>query len=382
MKCSTLLAVLLLALAAPCRLLAAVAPSNDDTIVVKMPNQATMTLYVKNKEQLRQMRTYKLDSLMVMLDGYIQKAEKAGQDSKSDQITMEFYPDKDHPGQKAPEQIRITVRNRAAGAGKGDQKTEERKIVVINGDDKKDGFNIRINTNDDDDDDHHDRDSLRHVKEKIKKEERANRIVRNDFTVDLGLNAFANRQTYSPGGVEQPYDLRALGSRYVSLNWHYTIRLGGKRSPLRLVTGPEFAFNNYMFDNNRRLVSTDSRVDIIREPVLSLQKSKLATTVVNLPLMFDLTFRDKQGHRNLRLGAGGFAGYLLEAHTKIKYDLEGDTQKDKDHGRFNLQDFQYGVQGHVGVRGLDLFVKYNLNELFRENRGPQVQSVAFGVTLM
>ena len=55
----TLLAVVLLALAAPCRTLAA-APAPDDTIVVKLPNQATMTLFVKNKAQLRELRNYGL----------------------------------------------------------------------------------------------------------------------------------------------------------------------------------------------------------------------------------------------------------------------------------------------------------------------------------
>ena len=59
---------------------AAARPANDDTILVRLPNQATMTLYVKNKAQLRELRNYKLDSLIVLLDTYITQAENGQQE--------------------------------------------------------------------------------------------------------------------------------------------------------------------------------------------------------------------------------------------------------------------------------------------------------------
>ncbi len=51
-----LAAFVLLALASPCFARATYPPHLDDTIVVKLPNQATMTLFVKNKQQLRELR--------------------------------------------------------------------------------------------------------------------------------------------------------------------------------------------------------------------------------------------------------------------------------------------------------------------------------------
>jgi hypothetical protein len=255
-RLSSLLALLLLTvLAAPGRTQAASKPANDDTIVVKLPNQATMTLYTKNKEQLRELRTYRLDTLMALLDRYIHQAEVASKNAGNSSVTMEFYPAKDRPGTQAPEQIRVTVRNEEPTtkvAVKGYKFGQVFSVTVKEGNKdggKDDDDEISINIGSDKSGHS---DSLRNVARQAKRDERASHAVHSNFSLDLGLNALTNRSGLS----EEQFDLKPTGSRYVSLNWHYDIRVGGRRSPLFLVVGPELAFNNYMFDNNRRLLAT------------------------------------------------------------------------------------------------------------------------------
>jgi hypothetical protein len=369
----SLLAVLLLVVLVAPSFARASNPTYTDTIIVKLPNQAVITLYVKNKEQLRQMRGYKLDSLMILLDTYITQAETAGKNSKSEQVTMEFYPSKDQPGKAVPEQIRVTVRN----SNKANNEHVEVRLgpafgVIV--DENEDGDNVkvhvgRLGTGD--------RDSLR----KVKSETKFNRPHHSNFSMDLGLNALVNRGPSTT--TDQPFDLRPLGSRYISFQWRHSWRVGAAGSPFYIVSGPEVAFNNYMFDNNRQLFTSDSlSTSFVGRSPLDLKKSKLATTTLNLPLMAQLYFRDQKGHESFRLSAGGFVGYRLSSHTKLKYQDDGSTKKDKDRGSYNLEDFQYGLQGTIGVRGVDLFVKYNLNELFKENRGPQAQTLSFGISFL
>ncbi|AHJ97881.1 outer membrane beta-barrel protein [Hymenobacter swuensis] len=380
-----LLAALLLgaASASQAKTLPCLAPpvANDDTIVVKLPNQATMTLFVKNKAQLRELRQYKLDSLLVLLDGYITQAEAAGKNSKSEQVTMEFYPAKEQPGKQVPEQIRITVRNQGTGA-KATKSADHVDVTLgrvfgVSVDESTDGGNDRVSV----------RvgataasDSVRNAERKAKQEERANRAVHSNFDIDLGLNALVNKRADVNGVTPE---LRPIASRYISLNWHYDIRLGRKGSVLFLRTGPELGFNNYMLDNNYQFLNNDG-VTVLRKADTgrNLEKSKLSVTSINLPLMPMLSFQDKKGKDAFRIGAGGFVGYRLGSHTKIKYQEDGDTKKDKDRGNYNLEDFQYGVQGLIGIRGIDLFVKYNLNDTFKTNRGPQAQTLSFGVSLL
>ncbi|WP_426492074.1 outer membrane beta-barrel protein [Hymenobacter sp. 102] len=355
--------------------------ANDDTIVVKLPNQASMTLFVKNKAQLRELRQYKLDSLLVLLDGYITQAEAAGKNSKSEQVTMEFYPAKEQPGKQVPEQIRITVRNQGTGA-KTTKSADHVDVTLgrvfgVSVDENTDGgsdrVSVRVGSTPASD-------SIRNAQRQAKREEYANRSVHSNFDIDLGVNALVNKGADANGVTP---DLRPIASRYLSLNWHYDIRVGRKGSALFLRTGPELAFNNYMLDGNYQFANTNGVTTLVKPELgRDLEKSKLSVTSINLPLMPMLNFQDKNGKDAFRLGAGGFVGYRLGSHTKIKYQEGGTTKKDKDRGSYNLEDFQYGVQGIVGIRGIDLFVKYNLNDTFKNNRGPQAQTLSFGFSLL
>jgi hypothetical protein len=183
-------------------------------------------------------------------------------------------------------------------------------------------------------------------------------------------------------GANAP-ELRPEGSRYVNLGLSYRQRLGGRRSPLYLLGGPELAFNNYMLEGNYKWQNTSGITSVVPEPTArQYQKTKLATSTITLPLMLQLRLHDEHHRATFRLGAGGFVGYRLASWTKLKYFEEGSTYKDKDYGSYNLNDWQYGLQAHIGYGDVNFFVKYNLNELFRDGRGPQAQTLSFGLRLL
>lgn len=350
------------------------APAPADTIVVRLPNQATLTLLVRDAAQLRELPQYHLDSLTTRLAGYITQAEAAAKTAKTEQVTLEFYPDKDTPGQRLPEHIRITTHRQTPNAKRVD--------VALNK-----AFKIQVNT---------DAEGNRSVKiNPTPGASRADREARRDsgrakshernthiatFVLDVGLNALANQH---PGAGQSAVDLRPGGSRYVNLGLDYTQRLGGKRSPLYLVVGPEFAFNNYMLNGNDKWVSQNNVTSVVREtnPARQYDKTKLATAAVNLPLMLQLSLHDAHYRPTFSIAAGGFVGYRLSSWTKLKYTTDGTTYKDKDHGSYNLEDFQYGLQAIVGYGHLHLFAKYNLNPLFKADQGPDTQVVSFGLRL-
>jgi len=94
---------------------------------------------------------------------------------------------------------------------------------------------------------------------------------------------------------------------------------------------------------------------------------------------FDWTdWNDDEG---FRIGAGGYAGYRLASYTKYVTEEDGDKDKDKDKDSYFLNDFRYGVRLQIGYRNFDVFVNYDLNELFVEDRGPQVNAFSFGIVL-
>ena len=346
-----------------------------DTIVVRLPNQATLTLTVRDAAQLRQMKDYHLDSLTSRLAGYIAQAETAAKNASTDQVTLQFYPDKDQPGKNLPEQIRITTRKKTPNTNRVD--------VALNK-----AFGVTVTT------DEHGSKSYNTSEGRDKEQRQAHRdsLYRKNIEhkhgsanliIDLGVNALVNQKQYfAPGGQLEPIDLRTEGSRYINIGLVYFARLGGKHSPVSLAMGPEFAFNNFMLSGNNKWVNNNGRTDVVREiDGRQFQKSKLASSSINLPLMLHLQLSDSHYKSTFTLGAGGFVGYRIKSWTKLKYTSNGTTYKDKEDGSYNMENFLYGLQGTIGYRHLELFAKYNMNNLFKAGIGPDTQILSFGVRL-
>ena len=349
-------------------------PALTDTIVVRLPNQAVLTLQVRDAQQLRQLPQYHLDSLVARLGTYIRRADAAAKTATTDKVTLVFFPNQDQPGRGLPEQVKVTTYKSQAGqrpygpSNKVEVLLEKKFGVVINTDGKDTSPRRAADT----------RAERQAHRDSVREKHVAADDSGSDFVLDLGLNALVNR-----GAAPNRVDLRPWGSRYISLGLLYYQRLGGEHSPLYLMLGPEFAFNNYMLEGNNRWVSQNGQTTVVAETSgRQYQKTKLATSTLNLPLMLSLKLRNQHHQRTLTLGAGGFVGYRLGSWTKLKYFENGDTYKDKDHGSYNLQDWQYGLQGTIGYGHLTLFAKYNLNQLFRDNQGPQAQTLAFGIRLL
>ncbi len=343
--------------------------ADQDTIVVKMANGATMILHLENIQQLQAFQNYSLDSLMRELTKYVERVdqmENSNQESK--EMTVTF--NRAATGNAQNEQVTVTVQQEDPQTGEVRKETHEvviNKNFKIKVDVEEDGGNTRVNV---DMPSKHERDSTRqeHHVETYK-------ATRTGFDLDLGFNTF----TEQGGDVA---DLRPWGSRYVSLNFRLKSQIGGQKSPFHLVSGLEFAFNNYMFEDNVVVQDIDNVTYFTIDQERDYEKSKLTHSSVNLPLMATLEFKRDNGKDGLKIGAGPFVGYRLGGHTKLKYREDGKTEKDKTRDSYNLNDLQYGLEGVIGYGGVDLFAKYNMNDLFKDNRGPQTNVVSFGFRLL
>jgi hypothetical protein len=345
-------------------------PLVQDTITIKLPDGVSMKVMVKNTNQLKNLHTYKLDSLMALLGRYVKQVEemeKANKGQGAKEITMIFNPAKDLNNNEAPEQISITI---SENTMEKMQPNKIEKIFKVMADLDKDNDNDNNNDNDNDKDNDNDNDKDKDKRKNI------NKRSSSYLDIDLGLNTFVN----VPKNSGDSYDLKPIGSRYISLNHHVDLRIGGTKSPFYLLTGVGFAFNNFMLDKNRYVTDQDGVTVFNKElsEVRSFEKSKLTTSSVNVPLMATLKFKNSRGKQSFKIGAGGFAGYRLGGHTKLKYQEDGKTQRDKERSSFNMEDFQYGVNFVIGYKKIELFGKYNLNDLFKDNRGPAMNVVSFG----
>ncbi len=189
--------------------------------------------------------------------------------------------------------------------------------------------------------------------------------VTSDFSIYVGFNNFG-------GSLPTGYEFRPIGSRFVALSWQQQIPLSVTGpTKLRLVTGPEIAWNNFMFEKRNTLIERNNQLNIEQADV-DLHKSKLVTTQLNLPVMLNMAFRS-----GFTFSVGAYAGIRLDSYTKVKPE-GGSTVRT--HGSYNLNPVRWGLTTEIGFRGqAKLFGRYEPNSPFRAGQGPDASVWAVGV---
>ena len=85
-------------------------------------------------------------------------------------------------------------------------------------------------------------------------------------------------------------------------------------------------------------------------------------------------------HDKFRLGLGGYAGVNLVSKQKLKYELDGNHVKDKLKRSYNTSNFVYGLSGYIGFDSMLLYVKYDLNPIFK-NAAVEQRNISLGLRL-
>lgn len=207
----------------------------------------------------------------------------------------------------------------------------------------------------------------------------------HSYNLDLGTNNYLTSNDQFPDGSEL-YAVRPWGSWYVAGNSVQRTRLGRN---LFVEWGLGVSWYSFKFEEHNTSITedefgvhfgTDNRdVEFI--------KSKLSATFINVSLVPVLDFGEHSrkprmwdGHGGgFRFGFGPYVGYRISSKTKLVYEQDGDREKEKNRDNFYLNNLRYGFRMQIGVRSTDLFINYDLNELFAENKGPKLNAISFGI---
>ena len=83
-------------------------------------------------------------------------------------------------------------------------------------------------------------------------------------------------------------------------------------------------------------------------------------------------------HQSWRVGLGGYAGTRLKTKQILQYQVDNHEVTDKYKGGYNTSDFIYGLSSYVGYGSTSLYLKYDLNPVFKDNLVKQ-NNVSLGV---
>lgn len=210
------------------------------------------------------------------------------------------------------------------------------------------------------------------------------------FLIDLGVNRL----------IKAPNDLKygLWGSRTINTYYLYDMRIGKSKFSFHpgIGLGMEHfklqSFNQYLpNDTIKRLNPTlildsdgntafinggnylydgDTLKQVTYPATLGIKKSLLALTYVDVPFEFRFSTNPDDPSRSFKAAIGGRVGYLLGSHTKMKYKENGEFKKLKNEQNFNLSPFRYSVSLRIYIGNFNFFGYYNLNPLFKEDKGP------------
>ncbi|MGB3152581.1 MAG: hypothetical protein WBB27_18135, partial [Maribacter sp.] len=172
---------------------------------------------------------------------------------------------------------------------------------------------------------------------------------------------------------ETPY--KVGGSRFFEMGWQWRTRVFNNSNFLRFNYGFSFQFNGLKPKDNQYFVANENGQTVLEEFDIELDKSKLRMDNLVFPVHFEFgpsKFRKTDEtiryslHNQFRLGLGGYGGFNLGTRQKLKYDRNGENVKDKLKRGYNTSNFVYGLSAYAGFDGVLLYIKYDLNPIFKD----------------
>jgi hypothetical protein len=187
------------------------------------------------------------------------------------------------------------------------------------------------------------------------------------------------------GSVEKS-DFRYLGSHFYEMGITYNTRILDKNNLLHAKYGFSVVRNNLRPTDNRNFVVNGNQTNL---ELNGMQQEDSRFKNVNLVfpahLEFDFTkTKEREGkiyfksHDSFRFGVGGFVGVNLKSKQYINYNSDSYKSRVITKGDFNTSNFIYGLSTYIGYKATSLYLKYDLNPLFKDNAVKQ-NNVSLGL---
>ena len=213
------------------------------------------------------------------------------------------------------------------------------------------------------------------------KPRRYDRRTTSDLVFAFGLN---NTLIDGQGLDESPYKIGTSG--FIELGVAWKTRLFKNTNAVRLKYGFSFQWNKLKPKDNMYFEQNGDQT-VLAEFPLDLRKSKFRVTNLVFPVHFEFGPSRKierknyfrySTYRNFKIGVGAYGGFRLGTLQKLKYKEDGDRVKDKIKRNYNVSDLVYGLSAYVGFGETSLYMKYDLNPLFKDQAVDQ-HNISMGV---
>lgn len=146
-----------------------------------------------------------------------------------------------------------------------------------------------------------------------------------------------------------------------------------------LVTGLGISFNRYHFNNRYAVLTPFTDSLQIDESGEFSRKHFLSATFLNVPLLLEFNTH-KSPHKSFQFAAGIIGGYRIGSRS-VRV-TEEDRSRLVIRDDFNLAPFNLSATVRFGYgQFFNIFATYSLTEMFKNDRGPELNTFTAGITL-
>jgi hypothetical protein len=182
--------------------------------------------------------------------------------------------------------------------------------------------------------------------------------------IEFGFNNYltAGNSQVMPADI---YYMTLHSSKSNNFNLNFSQLSLGFTRHIGIVTGLGFNWNNYRFDGNNNIVKGANGIIEELDPGSILEKSKLTTVYLTLPLVLEMQIPVENHHLNI---GGGFIGAIKTgSHTKMVFQ---DGDKVKSNGDFSLNLIRCGLTARIGYGNFQIYATNYMTPLFKTGKGP------------
>jgi hypothetical protein len=212
-----------------------------------------------------------------------------------------------------------------------------------------------------------------------------NRATTSQFVFALGTNNVL--QDHKLGSLNDS-EYGFWQSHFYELGFTWKTRLTEDASQLYFKYGLSFLWNNLRLKNNQ-FHEKNENITLVKTYSVNLSESRLRHVQMNFPMHLEWDFsknkKFKDGfihdrtNTSFRAGLGGFLGFKLGTRQYLEYkDNRGIEVKEEQYDNFNMNTINYGLSTYVGYKSTSLYVKYDLNPLFKDT---DIRNISIGLRL-
>lgn len=168
----------------------------------------------------------------------------------------------------------------------------------------------------------------------------------------------------------------------------WNTRLSNNSNLIHLKYGVGFMYNFLRATDNKVFADINNQTVLVDAGVETKSNRTFFRNVyfvIPMHLEFDFSktkmVDDKKifkSHTGARFGIGGFVGVNTNTKQFIQYEQDGYRIRENQKGDFNVNDFTYGLSTYIGYRATSLYLKYDLNPIFKNNPVDQ-NNISLGI---